>query len=355
MRAGIAGAGLLGRLLALELLNKGWQVSLFDRDDQDGQLSCAFVGAGMLAPLAESIVGEHALYDLGTASLSLWPELLATLSKPVYFQQAGTLLTAHRQDQSELDRCIQALTKKLPQVDCIQHLSKVQVQALEPELRVNNSVFHLTAEGQISNTDLLPALADELLKRDVVWYTHKPVTTLKAGTIICDQARYSFDMVFDCRGLGAKADYPDLRGVRGELIWLHAPDVNLQHPIRLLHPRYPLYIVPRPDNYYIIGASQIESEDFSPISLQTTLELLSAAYSLHPGFAEARLVKTLVNCRPAYQDNLPRIHYRPGLMAINGLYRHGYLLAPALLKEAWRILEQGIGAAHYPQLVEEIA
>jgi glycine oxidase len=34
--------------------------------------------------------------------------------------------------------------------------------------------------------------------------------------------------------------------------------------------------------------------------------------------------------RPAYPDNLPRIVIDRNLIAVNGLYRHGFLLAPAL-------------------------
>ena len=82
-------------------------------------------------------------------------------------------------------------------------------------------------------------------------------------------------MVFDCRGFGAKKAYPQLRGVRGEVIWLQTSQVQLAHPIRLVHPRYPLYVVPRGQGRYVIGASQIESEDFSAISVRTILELLT--------------------------------------------------------------------------------
>ena len=68
------------------------------------------------------------------------------------------------------------------------------------------------------------------------------------------------------------------------MIRLHAPEVSLRRPVRLMHPRYPLYIAPKPDHVFVIGATEIESEDTSPASVRSTLELLSAAYSLHSGF-----------------------------------------------------------------------
>ena len=122
--------------------------------------------------------------------------------------------------------------------------------------------------------------------------------------------QYLFDMVLDCRGLGAKSAFQDLRSVRGELIWLHAPDVNMTRPIRFLHPRYNLYIAPRPKHIYLIGASEIESDDMSHITVRTTLELLTAAYSVHPGFAEAQIIKTVTQCRPTLSHHLPKIKFQ---------------------------------------------
>jgi glycine oxidase len=138
--------------------------------------------------------------------------------------------------------------------------------------------------------------------------------------------------LFDCRGLGARSDWPTLRGVRGEVIRVHAPEVALTRPTRLLHPRYPLYIAPKPHGMFVIGATEIESDDLSPVSVRSALELLSAAYTVHPGFGEARVVEMNAQARPTLRDNLPRLRWLgPRRLQINGLYRHGFLIAPALL------------------------
>ena len=70
------------------------------------------------------------------------------------------------------------------------------------------------------------------------------------------------------------------------------------------------------------------------MSVRSSLELLSAVYSMHSGFAEARIVNMVTNCRPTLKDNLPAITQDKRLTRINGLYRHGYLLAPAVVEEA---------------------
>ena len=101
-----------------------------------------------------------------------------------------------------------------------------------------------------------------------------------------------------------------------------------------MHPRHSVYIVPRPDEHLIVGASEIESEDRSSVSLRSTLELLSAAHSAIPQLAEARIVHLESNLRPALPDNMPLLEQARGLTRMNGLYRHGWLLAPALVEQA---------------------
>ena len=112
--------------------------------------------------------------------------------------------------------------------------------------------------------------------------------------------------------------------------------------MRLLHPRHRVYIVPRPGERVLVGASEIESEDRSPMSLRSAVELMAAAHSILPALAEARILRLDTNLRPALPDHRPQVHHEKGLLRINGLYRHGWLLAPALVDDALRAL--GLGA-----------
>jgi len=331
MRAGIAGAGLLGRLLACQLVDAGWQVTLFDSDEMDGHASCAMAAAGMLAAVAELERAETAIYPLAQLSLLLWPKILAQLPTKIFFRQQGSLVTAHPGDQNLLTHYLAQITAKLTAPGLYQPLTATQLQQLEPELTKFSEGYYFPHEAQLDNQQLLQALADYLLTKNVSWHSNSFVNHVKPHEIILTDQIHQFDMAFDCRGLGAQSNWPALRGVRGELIWLQAPEVNITRPVRLLHPRYSLYVVPRPNSIYLIGASEIESSDKSELSVRSALELLSAAFSVHSGFAEARIIKTAVNCRPALSDNLPKISYCAGFMAINGLYRHGFLIAPALL------------------------
>jgi glycine oxidase len=104
--------------------------------------------------------------------------------------------------------------------------------------------------------------------------------------------------------------------------------------VRLLHPRHRVYLVPRSADLVLVGASEVESEDRSEVSLRSAVELMAAAHSVMPALAEARIVRLDSNLRPALPDNEPHVEARPGLLRINGLFRHGWLLAPALVDDA---------------------
>lgn len=335
MNIGIAGVGLVGRVLALNLLQQGHNLTLFDEDTAYGDKPAGMTAAGMLAVFAELESAESVIFDHGNRSIALWPDLLEQVGIPEAYQQKGSIITAHPQDYKELDHFIETLKNKVEEASHIQLLDRRELTQLEPDLEQHAKAFFIPQEGQVDAQRFMKASSDYLLAHPKVrWHQETKVDEVKQEGIVVENTLQTFDWIFDARGLGANAQVKDLRGVRGEVIWLDAPEVKITRPTRMLHPRYKIYIVPRQNNRYVIGATEIESEDKSPISVRSSLELLSAVYSMHSGFAEARIVKTLTNCRPTLRDNLPRIEQGQKMTRINGLYRHGYLLAPAIVEQA---------------------
>lgn len=328
----VLGAGLMGRLLAHTLAKLGHSVHIYEALGPDGQGAAARVAAAMLAPLAESAITELPVVRMGQYALKRWPELIAPLSAPVYFQQNGTLVLWHRQDAAEAKRFEQLLHRthlQLPNLPAAESLDAQGLQHHEPALENRFAQgLYLPGEGQLDNRQLLSALLTSLEEQHVTVHWHSPRVPedFQPGKI------GQPDWVFDCRGLGARTEWPQLRGVRGEVVRLFAPDVTLQRPTRLIHPRYPIYIAPKEDHVFVIGATEIETEDLSPASVRSTLELLSAAYTVHSGFAEARILEVTTQARPTLTDNLPAVRCRDRhTLQINGLYRHGFLISPALL------------------------
>lgn len=338
----VLGAGLMGRLLAHELARTGHRVELHEASGPDAQGAAARVAAAMLAPLAESAVTQANVVRMGHYALQRWPALLATLDQPVFFQQSGTLVLWHRQDAAEAQRFrqqLQATTQALPELPAAQAVDQTAIDALEPELASRFAQgLYLPDEGQLDNRQLLDALRHQLERLGVALHWHSPHAPQDFPTGRPGAPAW----VFDCRGLGAKPQWQGLRGVRGEVIRLHAPEVHIGRPVRLLHPRYPLYIAPKPGHVFVVGATEIESPDMSPVSARAALELLSAAYTVHSGFAEARVLEMATHCRPALPDNLPALRLlQPRVLQINGLYRHGFMIAPAVLDAAIELVHTG--------------
>ena len=338
----VLGAGLMGRLLAWRLARAGHRVEVHEAGQADAQGAAARVAAAMLAPLAESAITELSVVRMGQHALLAWPHVLSALPSPVFFQQEGTLILWHRQDAAEARRFHQLLQRThqaLPHLPGAQAVDAQQLDSMETGLgqRFAHGLY-LPGEGQLDNRQLLVALLEGLHQHQAVVHfnSRQDIEHYRPG-----EAGQP-DWVFDCRGLGARADWSALRGVRGEVVRLHAPQVNLTRPTRLIHPRYPIYIAPKQDHVFVVGATEIESEDLSPASVRSSLELLSAAYTVHSGFAEARILEIATQARPTLPDNLPAVTSpRPRLLQINGLYRHGFLIAPAVADCVMEWVEQG--------------
>ncbi len=325
MRAFILGAGVAGLACAVELAERGVTVEVLERAERLGAACCSWYAGGMLAPWCERESAEPIVAILGAQSLTWWA------AKVPGTVLAGSLVIAHGRDAGELLQFARRTER-------YEWLDAAGIAALEPDLAGRFSqALHFPQEGHLDPRAALAALADRIAALGAR-------VRFGAGAAACEEAalgaQAAGDTVIDCRGLEARDALPDLRGVKGEMLLVRLPEVRLSRPVRVLHPRVPIYIVPRGDEHYMIGATMIESDQPTRISARSMLELLGAAYALHPAFGEAEIVEIGTGVRPAFPDNLPRIRRIGGRLYVNGLYRHGFLLAPALAREvAEQVLE----------------
>jgi glycine oxidase len=302
----IVGAGIAGTWQALLFAKAGSSVALYERDEPSMTKATSHWAGGMLAPFCESEAAEPLISRLGLRSLNLWREALPETP----FN--GSLVIAHARDRADFDRFARLATGH-------KRVDAGGIAELEPDLdgRFHHGLY-FAQEGHVDPRQVLPALHDRLRA---------------AGVTIEFKSKTSPDdldgIVLDCRGIGARDACPELRGVKGEVVIVETGEIALSRPVRLIHPRWSLYIVPRAGNRFLIGATSIESED-DGVSVRSALELLTAAYSVHPAFGEARIVEFGTGLRPAFPDNLPRVVAGNRIITVNGLYRHGFLLAPAL-------------------------
>jgi len=343
-RLGIIGYGLLGRLMAWRASLRGYQVEVYEQADSGQYNQTSFAAGGMLAPFSEMEHSEPMIFHTGLASLEIWPDWVAQLGESVDFHQAGSLIVAHPRDlQLWLD-----FRQKTCRLAKNSQYQECQAQDLEPELHPSLAKgLFFPAEQHLDPHSLLIALERTNQKLGVQVHYQQCLSYQDAK-----QSRNNrFRWMIDCRGIGAKDALGDLRGVRGEALLVHAKQVNISRPIRLCHPRYALYVVPRPESHYYLGATQIESESLAPITVRSSLELLSAAFAVHTGFADAHVVKSFVGLRPALGHHRPQIIVRNNWLAVNGLFRHGYLLSPVVVESALDFIEQSKSNPFLPELL----
>lgn len=320
----ILGAGVMGLSIAAELAERGVMCSVHDPEGGPGTHGCSWWAGGMLAPYCEAESADELVIRLGLEAAGWWQRLGADV------HYTGTLVLALARDHAELDRFARLTRNHEP-------LGAKDVAALEPELETR---FHrgllFRSEAHLTPRQALQSLTARLQERGV---------SINRG-VPCAAGR---GLTVDARGLAARDDLTDLRGVCGEMLVIRCPELRLSRTIRLLHPRIPLYIVPRGDGVYMLGATMLETGAKTRVTARAAIEMLSAAYALHPAFAEAEIVELGADARPAFPDNLPHLRRRGSTLYANGLYRHGYLLAPAVARMAADHLMTG----QIPELMDE--
>src|SRR5882757_8329261 len=218
----IIGAGIAGAWQAVLFAQAGHEVTLHERSDAAMTQSTSYWAGGMLAPYCEAEASEPVISRLGIRSLDLWRE---------HFPQTpfnGSLVVAHPRDRADFERFARLTT-------CYRRLDAHAVTELEPSLegRFHNGLFYAD-EGHVEPRRVLPELHARF--------------TAAGGTIQFDSEANPEDLdgiVIDCRGLSARDAQPALRGVKGEIILIESDEVELSRPVRLIHPRWPLYVIPR--------------------------------------------------------------------------------------------------------------
>lgn len=300
----IIGAGVAGLAVATELVRQGADVEIYDRAGPPGPHGCSWWAGGMLAPWCEYENAEEPVLRLGQQAIDWWAQHTDVTWK-------GTLVVASRRDLPDLRRFAKRTSGFV-------EVGREEISDLEPDLTSFDKGLYFEKEAHLNPRQALRDLYSRLTQKGVVFHE--------------EAAPPNLDNPIDCRGFTAKDALSDLRGVKGEMLVIKAPDVTLTRPVRLLHPRIPLYVVPRGEGIYMLGATMIESEDRERITARSMLEMLSAAFALNPAFGEAEIIEIGVDLRPSFADNLPRIRRRGKAVYANGLYRHGYLLAPALAR-----------------------
>jgi glycine oxidase len=321
----IAGAGIIGLSLALELHNRGLRVTVLDRDNPLTEASTA--AAGMLA--AADPDNPPPLRPLSDLSLSLYPaflERLHTLSGlRVPFQTHTTL---------------QALPPPhIATADNI--LTTGDLAHLLPALVPGNRRFILLDEHSLDPRQLAAALLAAIRTTTIDLQVNTPVLsvdTLPKSIVVHTTTGVLHPAQFvDCTGAWAAATSPlqhlPVAPRKGQMLAVSLPP---SLPLHFVVRTPDIYIVPRTTNpsttRAVIGAT-VEDVGFDKaVHPSDIAHLRSLASALIPVLADAPQVEIWAGLRPATPDGLPLLGILPNhphhLLA-TGHYRNGILLAPA--------------------------
>lgn len=330
----VLGAGVAGLWQALTLARRGHRVRLVERAPEMAPFedsASAFAG-GMLAPNCEEEAAPVVVRDMGIEGLGLWREVYPET------RVLGSIVVAPARDQGELTRFAR-MTIGHRLVD------DAGLASLEPDLGGRFSrALHFAGEGHVVPRAALAFLLEAVRSAgaEVTLGATEPIEAPTAG-----------EWLVDCRGLAARDELPELRGIRGEMAVIRTRELTLSRPVRLLHPRFPIYVVPWGEGVFMVGATVLEREDAGPVTLRSALELLGTAYALHPAFGEAEILELSAGVRPAFPDNVPKLVARGRHLYVNGMYRHGYLVAPVLARLAAEWIETGACRAPPEVFVED--
>lgn len=322
---GIAGAGIIGLSLALELYARGFSVVVADSGPPMRQASIA--AAGMLA--ADDPHNPNELSALSHFSRALYPAFLerihALSGVAVPFQTSRTLQALSHTSQPALTPELQA-----------ELLLEYGGTELDPA-----SGFAILREHSVDPRQLAVALIAAVAATSIRTLYDSPIVSSSysddAVKLETPTTRIHADYFIDCTGAWASSRESDSNfttlPIKGQMLALSMPaDLQLKKVFRTED----FYIVPRTVGPHagraIVGAT-LEDVGFNTVVEPHAIEdLRKRAVSLVPGLARATIAESWAGLRPATADRLPLIGphpTRPRHWLATGHFRNGILLAPA--------------------------
>jgi len=332
----IAGGGLIGGSIALELAEAGMRVGLYDAREPGREASWA--SAGMISPAPES-PAMIPYMPMSLGSVALYPEFIRRVEE-VTGKSAG-----YRKDGA-LDAILSGnVQEELSTIIALQHgvglraeaLSAEQARELEPALtdEIEAAIFR-PDEASLDNRAFTDAVLEAARIKGAKIFAGNGATAVwkeggRAKGLILEQGRAEAEWTiiaagcFSARIAGAEP-YAPVSPAKGQMVALRCESVSLRRILWVDH----TYLVPRNDGRIIAG-STIERTGFDhDVTAGGIHKILSGAMLLVPALEKARIEETWAGLRPDSPDHLPIIGPTDieGLLVATGHFRSGILLAP---------------------------
>ncbi|HZY76176.1 MAG TPA: glycine oxidase ThiO [Jatrophihabitantaceae bacterium] len=338
----VVGTGAIGAAVAWRCAQRGLSVTTVDPDPARGAWHTA---AGMLAPITELHYAEMPLLRLNLDSLARYPSFTAELSDatglPTGYAECGTVEVAWDGADLATLRDLHAFGTGLGLKSSL--LTGRELRSLEPALAAGLPGGLLAeSDHQVDPRLLHTALrvaAGALGVRTMVGSASVDVQGDRAvGVVLADGTRLGADTVVLAAGAwsqqvaGLPAELaPPVRPVKGQTLRLRLPGPpRMAHVVRGSVKGVPVYVLPRSNGEYVVGASSEEAGFDQAPRAGAVYELLRDAQSLLPELGEAVLAEVCTGLRPGSPDNAPLLGPSglDGLVYATGHFRNGILLSP---------------------------
>jgi glycine oxidase len=308
----IAGAGIIGVSIALELRRRGAQVLVVDRGEPGQESSAA--AAGMLAPSDPET--PPALRPMATASAELFPGYVDHLQQfsqmSVDFRRQGTI----------------AFFEGVPAPAEYRKLGAEDVTRMEPALYAEGRKAYFVQEDSVDPQLLTRAALSAAGRSGVEFRGNFEVQMIRARGRDVEVATVAENIfahtVVDCRGAWSGAP---VRPRKGQSLYLQPLRAGLlEHVIKA----FEVYLVPRSSGKILVGAT-VEDVGFNKaVEPEVVAGLHHRAAELVPALANATVTESWAGLRPGSPDDLPLVGPAdtPGCFVATGHFRNGILLAP---------------------------
>lgn len=339
MKIAIIGAGVVGLLTALEFLDQGEQVSIFDQ--QHAGQGASWAGGGILSPMYPwrypSAVNVLAQY--GKSLYQHYNERCLPVSG-IDFEINPTGMLIFDPEDVEIglryaEETLQPMQKSrlLQQDELRQH-----VPQLNPQFQ---QALYFSELANVRNPRVLQSLIAYLKKHDAVkFYTHTPIVDFKRhqhhihSIISQDGQQFNVDQVVLCTGAWSKRwqtlcqIFFDIRPVHGQMVLFKTP----AHWLNVMCMNRVMYLIPRKDGHIVCGSSMSERGFDTSLDETITQDILNASFEMIPELQQFPIVKQWAGLRPASPMGIPFIGKLPELenvWANFGHFRNGLVMAPA--------------------------
>lgn len=346
----IAGGGIIGLSVALELARNGFRVRVAERGRPMAEASWA--AAGMLA--AEDPENPEELAPLARYSRALYPQYLSLLeelaSRPIPVRTRNAVQASR---PGAGFHCVRTKTRS--------SLAPEEARQRIKALQTGSRSFLWLEELSLDPRDLCAALPAAAIQAGVDLQEHTAVLSVagKSGSVevATSAGTIAAGAFINCCGAWAGSLLPP-HSAPMHAVPLHAGShpagspptgshdeasveprkgqmlvVRLEDPSQLQYVlRTPdVYLVPRGDGRVVVGAT-VERAGFDrEVQSGALHRLLALAAEIWPPIQSAPIVESWAGLRPGTEDGLPILGpaAEPNCWLATGHFRNGILLAPA--------------------------